>query len=270
MDANEKLEALKKFYSEMEGKNHFELLEIDQTADDEAVRSAYFALLKKYGADYFHHVVDAEGKKAVEEVNRRLRQAYDTLGKKSKREAYIATLNGGNPEGNESKIDIVSVFEAEQATSQARSLMERGEFGVAIQKLEKAQKLDPKSFEVKARLCYSQYMMMDTDSNGKRSSFAVKNAVECLEELCGNMPNADYIRVYLGDIENLEGNAEKSLNWYKEALSINPENLQAKRAINLKEDRAKKEKIKEEAPKSFMDSVKSFINKLNNIKLGGK
>lgn len=272
MDANAKLEALKEFRSQMEGKNHFEILGIDQSADDAAVRSAYFGLLKLYGADYFHHVVDTEGKAAVEDVNKRLRQAYDVLGKSSKRDAYIASLNAGTSDEDDSKIDIGSVFEAEQALSQARSLMERGDFNVAIQKLEKALKLDPKSLEIKVRLSYAQYMVMEVDARGQRKAFVVNDIIECLEGACENLPNADYLRVYLGDIENLEGHTEKSLAWYKKALAINSDNLQAKRAINLHEERERKEQEKaqqeEQKNSSFFDKVKAFIQKLDSIKLG--
>ena len=94
MDTNEKLQALKAFHAGMGDKNYFELLGVDESADDAAIRTAYFNLLKLYGADYFHHVVDSEGRNAVDEVNAQLRKAYDTLSKKARRDAYIESLHG--------------------------------------------------------------------------------------------------------------------------------------------------------------------------------
>ncbi|MBR4986572.1 MAG: hypothetical protein IKY83_12645 [Proteobacteria bacterium] len=260
MDTNNKLEALKQFYSEIEGKNHFELLGVAQDADDAAIRSAYFGQMKKYGADYFHHVTDPESRKAVDEVNRQLRLAYDAIGKKSKREAYIASLNGESEAPADKAIDIAEVFEAEQALSQARILMERGEFGVATKKLEKARKIDGSNTEIKVRLFYAQFMTMTVDEHNKRNPIAVKEIRETLENACEEMPNAGYLRSYLGDIENLEGNQEDAVKWYKQALKIEPDNLTAKRQLMLIEERQNKA-AQEPAPTSFLDKIKALFHK---------
>ena len=259
MDTNDKLEALKKFYSEINGKNHFELLGVDQNADDAAIRSAYFGQMKKYGADYFHHVTDPDSRKAIDEVNRQLRLAYDAIGKQAKRESYIASLNGDPQAPAEKSIDIAEVFEAEQALSQARILMERGEFNVAIKKLEKARKIDGSSLETKVRLFYAQFMTMNVDENNKRNPIAVKEIRETLENACEELPNAGYLRTYLGDIENLEGNTEAATKWYKQALKIEPDNITAKRQLMLIEER--QQKPAKEAPTSFLDKLKALFNK---------
>ena len=257
MDTNEKLQALKAFHAGMGDKNYFELLGVDESADDAAIRTAYFNLLKLYGADYFHHVVDSEGRNAVDEVNAQLRKAYDTLSKKARRDAYIESLHGNGDMAQ--NVDMAAVFEAEQAVSQAKALMERGEFNVAIQKLEKAHRIDPKSPEVSARLQYSRFMVSEVDKSGKRNSFTVKETLECLELACENMPKADFLRVYLGDVEKLNGNTENALNWYREALKLNKENYTAKREIMLIEERQKKALESEKAPAGFLDKIKSFL-----------
>lgn len=259
MDTNEKLEALKKFYSEIDGKNHFELLGITQDADDAAIRSAYFGQMKKYGADYFHHVTATDDRKAIDEVNRQLRLAYDAIGKKSKREAYIASLNGAPETPADKTIDIAEVFEAEQALSQARILMERGEFAIAIKKLEKARKIDGSSLETKVRLFYAQFMNMTVDENNKRNPIAVKEIRETLEGACDELPNAAFLRTYLGDIENLEGNPDAANKWYKQALKLDPDNLTAKRQLMLLEERQKKPA--QPAASSFLDKIKALFNK---------
>ena len=262
MDANEKLEALKKFRAEMAGKDHFALLGVGLDATDDQVRAAYFGLMKMYGADYFHHVVDPDDRAAIEEVNRQLRVAYNEIGRAAKRDAYRAALGGGSAKPMQEHVDFESVFEAEQALSLARTLMDRGNFNVAIQKLEKAAKLDGKSQEVEARLLYSRYMLMDVDAKGKRNPEEVKNTRERLEAIADEMPNADYVRVYLGDIENLDGTPEKAQKWYKAALRINDDNIAAKRAVMLFETRAKQPKAEEPEPaQGFLDKLKKFFTK---------
>lgn len=278
MEANEKLDLLLKFHSQMAGKNHFELLGVQEDVNDEAVRSAYFALLKTYNADYFHHVTDPEKRKAIDEVNRQLRVAYDTLMKQSSREAYLASIKGTAPAEAEKEIDIADVFEADQALSQARSLMERGDFRIAITKLEKAVKLDPKSIESSVRLTYAKFMMSDVNASGKRDSKLVDETREKLKTACEELPNADYLRVYLGNIEKLEGNSSAALTWFKKALRINPNNMWAKREIHMAENAADSKKPaqnnkEDETPETetaesgLMGQIKGLIKKLNNIKL---
>lgn len=261
MDANEKLKLLKDFRAGMNGKNHFELLGVSEDCGDADVRRAYFELMKRYGADYFHHVVDKEGKAAVEEVNRQLRVAYDTIGKAESRQIYLAGLKEGGSAQTVKNIDIASVFELEQALSLSRSLMERGDFKVALGKLEKAHMLDDRSLEVQARLCYCRYMLMEVDGKNKRDPEQVKRVREKLEALCDAIPNADYLRVYLGDLENLDGDPEKSLKWYQQAHELNPDNLAAKRALMMVENRAKTQQETSEKPQGLWERIKSLLNK---------
>lgn len=261
MDVNAKLEGLKQFREGMAGKNDFELLGVDENVDDAGVRSAYFAMIKLYGADYFHHVVEPSAREAIDEVNRRLRVAYDNIGKEAKRKLYLERLHGDNHFAEDVHIDIADVFECEQALSQARALMERGEFSVALQKLQKAQKLDAKSMEIRARLAYVQFMLMDVGSNGKRKATEVDEIRSVIEAACEAMEYADFLHVYLGDIEKLEGNTEKALSHYKDALKINANNLPAQREIRLIEDRMQKAKQEADKPKTILDKIKALLGK---------
>ena len=271
MDSNSKLESLRKFYAEMPGKDYFELLGIERTASDNEVRSAYFGLMKLYGADYFRQVEDAEDRKAIEAVNKELRAAYDALGKAAKREEYLNSKKGGGTPRPEKGIDIATVFEAEQAITQAKSLIERGEFRVAKQRLEKAKSIDPTSPEVRVRLAYLNYMLMDVGSNGKRSSLAVKELVEQIESVKEELPVADYLYEYLGEIAKIEGDSQKALKNYKQALRLNSDNVRAKREIMLMEQRKADSNGKSQnsgqgdknsdEPMTFFEKLKALLNK---------
>lgn len=263
MDVKERLAAIKSFHDTMDGKNHFELLGVAENADDAAVRSAYFGLIKLYGADYFHSVTNPDDKKIIDDVNRQLRLAYDAIGKTEKRNAYTATLHGktANEDDANAQIDFAKVFECEQAVTQARALMERGEFEVARQKLEKALRLDSRSIEVKGRLAYLDYMLMPLDSNGKRNPHKVEKIRADLESACEDMPRADFLRVYLGDIEKLELQNDKALAWYKKAVAINAENIAAQREIRLMENRAQNAQEKSQSPQSLFEKIKALLTK---------
>ena len=140
---------------------------------------------------------------------------------------------------------------------------EINELGASINvmsdKLEKARKIDGSSLETKVRLFYAQFMTMNVDENNKRNPIAVKEIRETLENACEELSNAGYLRTYLGDIENLEGNTEAATKWYKQALKIEPDNITAKRQLMLIEER--QQKPAKEAPTSFLDKLKALFNK---------
>lgn len=258
MEKNDKLQALLKFNREIEGKNYFEVLGVTDSSSEADIRSAYFDLLKLYGADYFVHVTEADARAAIDNVNMMVRQAYETLSKPDKRAEYVAELKG---DVSARSIDIADVFEAEQSLSQARSLMERGDFAIAAQKLEKTIQLDPKSIEAAARLAYARYMLLEIGADNKRDQTRVGECRQKLIETLDQMPKADFLRVYLGDIENLEGDSAKAIDWYKKAVKMNPDNLQAKRGIKLIEDRQQKSKHEAAQPKSLFERIKAVLTK---------
>ncbi|GEM_PF-2791713 len=272
MDLNSKLESLRQFYAEMPGKDYFELLGVERSTSDNEVRSAYFGLMKLYGADYFRQVDNEADRKAIEAVNKELRAAYDTLGKSAKREAYLQSLETGVTEQfDNSSVDIATVFEAEQAMTQAKSLIERGEFNVARQRLEKVKQIDPKSIEMRVRLAYVNYMLMELGPNGKRSSLAVKDITEQLEKAKDELPVADYLYEYLGDIAKIEGESQKALRNYKQALKLNSENVRARREVMLMEQRNTESNNKtktgskgdsnQDEPTTFFEKLKALLNK---------
>ena len=96
----------------------------------------------------------------------------------------------------------------------------------------------------------------------------IRSAFVCLKGFELQKDEADFLRAYLGTIYGLEGDNAKAIEWYKAAQKLNPENLTAKRELKLIEDREKRAKEAENAPKSLMDQVKDLFGKLGNIKFG--
>lgn len=260
MESNDKLAALKEFRANMGGKNAFELLGVGMDADDAAVRKAYFECIRKYGADFFQQETDPEARQAIDDVNRQLRLAYDAIGREDKRTSYLAMLHG-EAVPTEAPVDIEQVFLCEQAVAQARTLMDRGDFEIARQKLRKAREMDPLNTEIRVRCGYLDFMLMPTDERGKRHSGEVGQIRQELEEACKELATADYLRVYLGDLEKLEGNLEAAQKWYEEALKLNAGNLPAQRALRLMKDREKKTKEAQAPAGSWLDRIKSLLTK---------
>ena len=132
---------------------------------------------------------------------------------------------------------------------------------IARQKLRKAREMDPRNTEIRVRCGYLDFMLMPTDERGKRHSGEVGQIRQELEEACKELATADYLRVYLGDLEKLEGNLEAAQKWYEEALKLNAGNLPAQRALRLMKDREKKTKEAQAPAGSWLDRIKSLLTK---------
>jgi len=255
-----KLDELKAFHQSMGDKDHFSLLGVSTTSDDSAIRHAYMKLVKCFGADFFYHVTDSADQAVISEVNRRLREAFDVIGTHAKREVYLATLGKAKGEVKDEHFEIAAVFEAEQALSQAKVLLSRGEYRAALQKLEKARAVNGDLTEFKTRDSYAQYMLLQPNGQGRRDAQKVKKILTTLEEAASQTPACVEVRLYLGDVAKLEGDDRKALSWFKEALKIDKTNSQAMLEIKLFETR----KRQAEAPKTFFDKIGSAIkNALN-------
>ena len=263
-----KLADLRAFKQVMDGMNDFEILDVPQTCDDSAVRAGYFGRMKKFSADYFH-CSPADVMEDVNAVNKRLREAYEHLQTADKRKALLEAMKEAaakpvqnmptEPVNNE-PVDIEAVFAAEQAMSRAITLMERGDFKMARKYLDTAQQKDPASHELGARIAYADYMLLELDENGHRPAGAVDKARKALEAAAKEWPNADYIRLYQGEIEKLEGNEAKALEFYKEANTINP-TPSAQQEIKLIERRIENQKNGPQ-PVSFVDKLKAAFQNL--------
>ncbi len=267
----QRIEALKAFKAQIEGKNDFEVLEVNTDCDDSAVRAAYFAQIKKYGADFFIGA-DSDTIADVTVVNKRLREAYDHLQNAEKRKALLESMKQSeNSEPDEPKeaqepLDIAAVFEAEQSLTRAKSLMSRGDYDLALKHLENARNNDPNNFEIKVRYAFAEFMNLELDAGGHRPAAKVAATREILEKAAKEWPNNDEIRIYQGEVEKLEDNIDKALEFYRQAVKMNNSPI-AQREVKLIESRQANKAAKEEAPKSFLDQIKATIKKLSEIKL---
>ncbi len=271
MASAEKIAALQQFRKQSDSYNYYEILGVSPGCDDSAVRAAYVACTKKYGADFFHGV-DAAIMEDVNVVNKRVREAYDHLQKADKRAAYdteLAALETAKksgipvPEASSDVVDFAAVFEGDQALSRARALLERGEFNVALKNLETAKRCDPQSIEIDARLAYARFMLLNVDKFGRRSKEKVEETRKILTDAANAMREADYIRYYQGEVEKLEGHNDEALKFYKEANRMLPLPLY-QREIHLIETRKNnpKNNAAEDAPKSITDQIKELFSGL--------
>lgn len=260
MNSDEKNENLLRFRDEIVDKNFYEILGIAPQEASLMARKAYFNLLKRYGADHFLGETDPAILEALDVVNKKIREAYETLSDDNKRQAYDTTLKNGTA-SEAAAIDMADVFASDRAMSQARGLMERGNFKIAAQKLESVLTMDPHNDDVRARLAYSRYMMMNVDANGKRNPQQVQSCRQILIEATEALPRADDLRTFLGILEKIEGNDSEAQRLFREAVAINPGNAAAKRELHLFSTRSRKKTDANKKPMTTWEKIKEFLTK---------
>jgi DnaJ domain len=76
------------FFANLDQRNAFELLEIDRTADEKAVKRAYFKLSKEFHPDRYFGREIGEYKDHLSTIFRAIKAAFEVLSDKRRRAAY--------------------------------------------------------------------------------------------------------------------------------------------------------------------------------------
>ncbi len=130
--------------------NHYELLEIEATADEARIKEAYYAMVKKYHPDRHHspHFEDLHG--LLEDLMVKVTAAYQLLSKPADRMQYDTTLrsNGASSSGPSPFVDDPDVTKttpeeiAEKHYREGNRLFNEMAYFDAIQCLQEAVRLN--------------------------------------------------------------------------------------------------------------------------------
>lgn len=252
----DKVQELRDFYANMDGKDAFELLGVARDADDEAVRQSYSKLLKLYHSDRFALEADSELDAILAKLHTRLREAYDAIANVDKREIYLRMGDDVHQE-----VDLGAIFALEKVHDHGMALFERGEYGLALPKLEQAQGLTPDDPSLMAMISFCRYMLASLDRAGKRPKNDVSKWVAQLERLAENNKRDVEARLFLGLIMKLEGNMTAAQRYFRAVDEMtHSSNAVASRELRLIQDRQRKAaELNESSP--FLKKIKSLFGK---------
>ncbi|NIU88761.1 MAG: tetratricopeptide repeat protein, partial [Nitrosopumilaceae archaeon] len=147
--------------------------------------------------------------------------------------AKLKNNNKKSPDGSEDLIDIDN-NKARDYTRLGDLLKQRGHLNPASYEYEKAHTLDPYSPIISSRLAHT------LNSMGER-----EKAREILYPVLDFYPNHLDIHLILGKIYLEEGNFNKALDEYLEAVYINPYNPEVHASLIIVYDKLKKPELKE-------------------------
>lgn len=210
--------------------NHYQLLQLKDTASVSEVRDKYFSFSKQFNPEAISAPADSRAEEKAEYVIEKATEAYETLSNEEKKKAYDT--------GHHKKEEITAVPKSKDTSPQrarhlylkAHSFYEESRYYEAIRFMEEAIQLDT------SRASYYMLLGLSQMRIPEYRPYAEKNL-----QMAAKMEpwNADPL-FYLGQLYWAEHLVKKAERSFRKALEINMEHTLASKMINKIEKYLKK------------------------------
>lgn len=220
--------------------NFYQMLGVERGTDADALKSAYYALAKRFHPDRFHHEVKGAVMARAEQAFARIAQAYEVLKDPKRRDDYDRKLGESAPEfGGAGKVRASSApaakttqergsaetsmptDRAEESFQQGMAALKAGDHALAVGHLGDAARLAPQ--QPRYRAFYGQALA--TDPRARRLAEA-----ELLEAVRLDAGNAAY-RVMLAELYRDLGMRRRAEGELQRALGIDPKHTGARQML---------------------------------------
>ncbi|MCP5050755.1 MAG: DnaJ domain-containing protein [bacterium] len=221
--------------------DHYELLELKNTATVSEVKDKYFSFSKAFDPDVMTTAPDSMTREMTDYVIKKAALAFDTLSHEEKKKAYdtgqfkkVATTDpAGNGAGNEGGNEGINADGGQRSRNlylKAHSLYEEKKYLEAVRLLEKAVELD------NSRANYYLLLGLSQIRIPSMRPYAEKNLMKVVQM---EPWNADPL-FYLGQLYWAENLVKKAERCFRKALEINMEHTLAAKMISKIEGRGQK------------------------------
>ncbi|MDQ3367590.1 MAG: hypothetical protein M3680_19385 [Myxococcota bacterium] len=216
------------------GADHFALLGVTPDAPPEAIRGAYFAILRQLHADSLAEleVIDAQG--SAPRVLAQLASAFAVLCDPGKRRDYVDGLKRGAatplaPRARTGDLDRGEL--AHEAFLRGEAALRREQLGEATIELGRAAELEPSNVDYAAVLAWAQFCAAaDKPTIAAETRRALAVAI--------NKSNHPVMaRFYLGRVERMLGRLREALEHFQEVLDAQPGHADAAAEVRFIEAR---------------------------------
>jgi curved DNA-binding protein CbpA len=244
-------------YALLKQGDYFSLLGVTRDADQEAIKNAYFALVKLLHPDVLARFQIRELQKEAIEVFKAINEAYQVLSDKRKRILYEQSRSSGKyrvSTPTQVKAQKDAVEEARVFFHKGMQSLQRRVYNEAQESFKRACELDPKTGRYLAYLGHA-YMMDETIPETKRKH----DALDLLQKAVELSPEDHEVHYLLSLYYKTSGDTQKQKKALRDALEINPKHIESAREMRLLTMRLQKQKS-------------GFLNRLLEIfqKFGGK
>jgi len=227
-------------YALLKQGDYFSLLGVTRDADQEAIKNAYFALVKVLHPDVLARFQIRELQKEAIEVLKAINEAYQVLSDRRKRILYEQSRSSGRyraPTPTQVKAQRDAVEEAKIFFHKGLQSLQRRVYNEAAENFKKACELDPKTGKYLAYLGYT-YMIDESIPEAKRKH----DALDLLQKAVELSPE-DYECHYLLSLYyKSAGDTQKQKKALRDALDLNPKHIESAREMRLLTMRLQKQK----------------------------
>lgn len=231
------------FYSTMDEKDYYQILEVTQEAQTEEIRDAYYKLVKFYHPDVNPNA-DHEIKAKAEEIFTRITTAYETLSESDKRKQYDS-----HEELAELKTQTKYIYEAEMAFKKGITLLVQRDYVEAEKKIRVAVNMNPGEAAYLGAHAWTRFLAAEDKSAVLEE---VKRSLEAALKMNEKIPENYF---YLGSVYKFTNDPKKAERYYEKALELAPDYIEAKREIRLINTRKTESKNDKKIEKKFWSSI---------------
>jgi curved DNA-binding protein CbpA len=220
-------------YQSIDTEDFFQILGLTRETPADQIRNAYFALAKTWHPDRVPPEL-AEVKPLVARVFARISDAFQTLNDAAKRKEYLERLGaGGGSHDDDEK--IARVVDAAMEFQKAEILLKKNDLAGAELLATSCVRADPEQPEYLALLVWIQAQRRG-DPPGMRegqTSPHFDDLIRLLDGVLAKEPSYERAIYYRGVLLKRAGRHEKAMRDFKQAVELNPKNLDAVREVRL-------------------------------------
>jgi curved DNA-binding protein CbpA len=213
-------------------KTFFDVLGVNSETPQAELRKNYHRLAKDWHVDAYAGLDLGKEQAHLEEIFKRLGEAYETLNDPAKRNEYIILLKRKS-EGLAT--DVTTILRGEQRYDDALVAMRRKDWRAAVAMIEESISLNPDDPLYRATLGWATYNL------NKQDASKVQAAIDIIKKATSDRENMAIGYQYLAQIYFSQDKYDDALRWWKKCLTWEPNNIDAARAIRLITTRKEKE-----------------------------
>ncbi len=212
---------IERTFAELEGRNHYEVLSVDENITSEALKKTYFRLAKLYHPDRHFDPDIADLKRPLEAIFARITEAYNVLNDKAKRDEYNLSraMKPKSTAAQEDKTDNAAT--AANQFNKGLKEYKAGNFWGALEAFAWAGRLDP------ANARYWHYQGLALAEMPRRQHEAQDHLRKAIEI----EPTRPEFHVALGSLYLRNNLKARAISQFREALKWDPDSKQAKQGI---------------------------------------
>ncbi|MCC6872765.1 MAG: DnaJ domain-containing protein [Sandaracinaceae bacterium] len=213
----------------METQNYYEMLGVARDANAAAIQKAYFGLVKKWHPDRVPAEL-APLRPQVESIFRYLTRAQETLCDTEKRGQYLATVQdgGGTPEAEKKLSEIV---QAAMDFRKVEVFLRQRQFDQALALVERILEVTQEDADYHAAQGWALFSLHPTSAPERSRALAAIDRALALN------PKHDRAHYYKASILKRLGCEDEALEHLRQAVALNPRNVEAAREVRLAEMR---------------------------------